>query len=213
MNLMALMAQKKMMDHQKLRQVLVVLRKRPRDEPLHSEREEGLPQPEEDTIPQPMPFQMGVTPQEETQTGDELADWYETPTSDARGSLEPGPVPKAKAIGRRERSPRKMRNRQVARSIRTEQRVHWNLQAQKRERGLKRPWTVEQMKMEWDLQENRIYSIEHGSPICHNGTISKMAYKMESNKRSCGSWYDRSVDCHYPKRKSSKKGNEEIKER
>ena len=123
-----------------------------RDEPVPSDREENLPQTEEeDTIPQPIPFQMGVTPQEEPQIGDGLADWYDTPPSDARGSTETGPAPKAKAVGRRERPPRNLRNRQVARSIRTEQRVHWNLQAQKRE--FEKTMTVAQMKMEWDLQE------------------------------------------------------------
>ena len=52
---------------------------------------------------------------------------------------------------RRERSPRNLRSRQVARSIRTEQRVNWNLQAQKRE--FEKTMTVEEMKMEWDLHE------------------------------------------------------------
>ena len=89
-----------------------------RDEPVLSDRERDLPQTDkEDTIPQPIPFQMGVTPQEEPQIEDELADWYDTTPSGARGSTETGPAPKAKAVGRRERSPRNLRNRQVARSI------------------------------------------------------------------------------------------------
>ena len=113
-----------------------------RGEPSQIEREEVVPQLEDDIIPQPIPFQMGITPQEEdSPPGDELTDWYDdTRTSDARGSTDVSPTPKAKAkaIVRRERSPRNLRNRQVARSIRTEQRVNWNLQAQKRE-SLKRP--------------------------------------------------------------------------
>ena len=103
----------------------------------------------EDTISQPIPFQMGLTPQEEPQPEDELTDWYETSASGARSSTTP--AAKAKPAGRRERSPRNLRNRQVARSIRSEQKVHWNLQAQKRE--FEKTMTVEQMKMEWDLQE------------------------------------------------------------
>ena len=39
----------------------------------------------------------------------------------------------------------------MARSIKPEQRVHWNLRAQQRE--FEKTMTVEQMKMEWDLQE------------------------------------------------------------
>ena len=78
----------------------------------------------------------GITPQEDFPPGDELTDWYDdTSPSDARASTDVSPMPKAKAkaIVRRERSPRNLRNRQVARSIRTEERVNWNLQAQKRE--------------------------------------------------------------------------------
>ena len=121
-----------------------------RDEPVLSDKEMDLPQiDKEDTISQPIPFQMGVTPQEEPQVEDELTDWYDTSPSGARGSTTP--APKAKSVGRRERSPRNLRNRQVARSIRSEQKVHWNLQAQKRE--FEKTMTVEQMKVEWDLQE------------------------------------------------------------
>ena len=83
-----------------------------------------------------------------------MTDWYEDArTSDARGSTDVSPTPKAKAkaIVRRERSPRNLRSRQVARSIRTGQRVSWNLQAQKRE--FEKTMTVEEVKMEWDLHE------------------------------------------------------------
>ena len=121
-----------------------------RDEPVLSDRELDPPQMDrEDTISKPIPFQMGLTPQEETPVEDELTDWYETSASGARSSTTP--AAKAKPAGRRERSPRNLRNRQVARSIRSEQKVHWNLQAQKRE--FEKTMTVEQMKMEWDLQE------------------------------------------------------------
>ena len=95
---------------------------------------------------------MGTTPQEESSPGDELTDWYENASpSGARGSTEVTPAPKAKVIPRRERSPRNLRNRQVARSIKPEQRIHCNLQAQCR--GFDKTMTVEEMKMEWDLQE------------------------------------------------------------
>ena len=121
-----------------------------RDEPVLSDRELDPPQMDrEDTMSQPIPFQMGLTPQEEPKVEDELTDWYETSASGARSSTTP--AAKAKPAGRRERSPRNLRNRQVARSIRSEQKVHWNLQAQKRE--FEKTMTVEQMKMEWDLQE------------------------------------------------------------
>ena len=121
-----------------------------REEPVLSDRELDPPQTDrEDAISQPIPFQMGLTPQEEPQVEDELTDWYEMSASGARSSTTP--AAKAKSGGRRERSPRNLRNRQVARSIRPEQKVHWNLQAQKRE--FEETMTVEQMKMEWDLQE------------------------------------------------------------
>ena len=121
-----------------------------RDGPVLSDRELDPPQMDrEDTISQPIPFQMGLTPQEEPQVEDELTDWYETSASGARSSTTPAAKPKP--AGRRERSPRNLRNRQVARSIRSEQKVHWNLQAQKKE--FEKTMTVEQMKMEWDLQE------------------------------------------------------------
>ena len=126
-----------------------------RDEPSRLDREEVSPQPEEeDVIPQPIPFQMGTTPQDEIPPGDELTDWYDdAPPSDARGSTDMSPAPKAKAIARRERSPRNLRNSQVARSIKPEQRVNWNLRAQQRE--FEKTMTVEQMKMEWDLLSAR----------------------------------------------------------
>ena len=147
-----------------------------RDDPVLSDREVDPPQiDEEDTISQPIPFQMGFTPQEEPQVEDELTDWYETSASGARSSTTP--TAKAKSVGRRERSPRNLRNRQVARSIRSEQKVHWNLQAQKRE--FEETMTVEQMKMEWDLTGNRIHPIEFRSSTCHYGKVPKMAYEME----------------------------------
>ena len=122
-----------------------------RDEPVPSDREMDPPRIEkEDTISQPIPFQMGLTPQEESQLEDELTDWYDQASaSGARSSTTP--TAKAKPVGRRDRSPRNLRNRQVARSIRSEQKIHWNLQAQKRE--FEKTMTVEEMKMEWDLQE------------------------------------------------------------
>ena len=108
-----------------------------RDGSVLSDRELDPPQLDrEDTISQPIPFQMGLTPQEEPQIEDELTGWYETSASGARSSTTPAAKPKP--AGRRERSPRNLRNRQVARSIRSEQKVHWNLQAQKRE-SLKKP--------------------------------------------------------------------------
>ena len=123
-----------------------------REGPVLSDRELDPPQMvREDTISQPIPFQMGLTPQEEPQVEDELTGWYETSASGARSSTTPAAKPKP--AGRRERSPRNLRNRQVARSIRSEQKVHWNLQAQKREFEKTMTVTVEQMKMEWDLQE------------------------------------------------------------
>ena len=77
-----------------------------RDEPVLSDRELDPPQTDkEDTISQPIPFQMGFTPQEEPQVEDELTDWYETSASGARSST--APAAKAKPAGRRERSPRK----------------------------------------------------------------------------------------------------------
>ena len=56
-----------------------------RGEPSQTEREEVVPQLEEDIIPQPIPFQMGITLQEDSLPGDELTDWYDDArTSDAR---------------------------------------------------------------------------------------------------------------------------------
>ena len=138
-----------MMDRQRSQPDLDALRimREINDEQLHSEnleREDVSPQEEEDIIPQPIPFQMGTTPQDESPPGDDLTDWYDDPPSGARGSTDVGPAPKAKATSRRERSPRNLRNRQVARSIKPEQRVHWNLQAQHRE--FDKAMTVEEMK-------------------------------------------------------------------
>ena len=107
-----------------------------------------------DAVQQPIPFQMELTPQpDEVPPGDELSDWYEeTPTTETRGSTEESPMPKAKAGDKRkERSPRNLRNRQVARSLKAEPRVSWNLRAQQKE--FDKTMSVEQMKMEWDLQE------------------------------------------------------------
>ena len=81
---------------------------------MSDERERSELETDVDIVQQPIPFQMGITPQpEEVPTGDELTDWYdETPTSEARGSTDVGPAPKAKATMRRERSPRNLRSRQ-----------------------------------------------------------------------------------------------------
>ena len=74
----------------------------------------------------------------------------------ARGSTDPtpelSPKPRPKPIVR-ERSPRNLRNRQVARSILSQPKakVHWNLQAQAR--TYRKGMSPEQMKMEWDLHE------------------------------------------------------------
>ena len=71
-----------------------------RGEPPQTEREEVVPQLEEDIIPQPIPFQMGITPQEDSPPGDELTDWYDdTRTSDARGSTDVSPNAKSKSKG------------------------------------------------------------------------------------------------------------------
>ena len=181
------------------------------DEPSRLDREEVSPQPEgEDVIPQPIPFQMGTTPQDEIPPGDDLTDWYDdTSPSDARGSTDTSPVPKAKPNSRRERSPRNLRNRQVARSIKPEQRVHWNLRAQQRE--FEKTMTVEQMKMEWDLQETEYIQLNMDRQHAKMESYTKWHTKWEFIKRSCGSWYDRSVESHYPECKSSKKGDKEIK--
>ena len=143
-------------------------------EPVLSDREMDPPQTnKEDTISQPIPFQMGLTPQEEPQMEDELTDWYdETLASGARSSTTP--AAKAKPVGRRDRSPRNLRNRQVARSIRPEQKIHWNLQAQKRE--FEKTMTVEEMKMEWDLQEAEYIQLTldrtNGCPLASTQTAT-----------------------------------------
>ena len=103
---------------------------------------------------------MGVTPgAEERETDDELRTWYEGTEEQepqARGSSEPAPKPSPKPRPKpivRERSPRNLRNRQVARSIQSQPKakVHWNLQAQGR--TYRKGMSSEQMKMEWDLHE------------------------------------------------------------
>ena len=54
------------------------MRDETRDEPVLSDKELDSPQiDEEDTISQPIPFQMGLTPQEESLPEDELTGWYE----------------------------------------------------------------------------------------------------------------------------------------
>ena len=65
---------------------------------------------------------MGVTPvAEEKETDDELQTWYERTEEQepqARGSIDPAPKPSPKPRPKpivRERSPRNLRNRQVAR--------------------------------------------------------------------------------------------------
>ena len=86
----------------------------------------GDPEEESDdeVIQQPIPFQMGVTPMaEEGEAIDELQTWYEGTQelkSQARGSTDPVPNKSSKPRPKpsiRERSPRSLRNRQVARSI------------------------------------------------------------------------------------------------
>ena len=121
---------------------------------------------DEQVIQQPIPFQMGVTPMaDEGEVTDELQTWYEG-TEDsmpqARGSTDPvpkkTPKPRPKPI-MRERSPRNLRNRQVARSILSQPKakVHWNLQAQGR--TYRKSMSPEQMKMEWDLHEPDIIQV------------------------------------------------------
>ena len=89
-----------------------------RDEEEETQIRTGI-EADMEEVQQPIPFQMGLTPQPDEVPGDELTDWYEeNPTSEARGSTDIGPMPEAKAtIRRRKRSPQNLRNRQVARSI------------------------------------------------------------------------------------------------
>ena len=103
---------------------------------------------------------MGITRMaEEGEPNDELQTWYEgtedlepQPTGSTDPAPKSSPKPKPKAI-MRERSPRNLRNRQVARSISSQPKakVHWNLQAHGR--TYRKSMSPEQMKMEWDLQE------------------------------------------------------------
>ena len=48
-----------------------------------------------------------------------------------------------------------------------------------KKREFEKTMTVEQMKMEWDLQETEYIQTESGSSTCHYGKLSKMAYEME----------------------------------
>ena len=128
---------------------------------------------------QPIPFQMGVTPMaEEGETTDELRTWYEGKEEQqpqARGSTDPAPKstpkPRPKPI-MRERSPRNLRNRQVARSILSQPKakVHWNLQAQGR--TYRKGMSPEQMKMEWDLHEPEIIQVHLDRQQDLDGRIS-----------------------------------------
>ena len=115
---------------------------------------------------------MGVTPMaEEKEPNDELQTWYEGTEElepQARGSIDPvpelpapelSPKPRPKPIVR-ERSPRNLRNRQVARSILSQPKakVYWNLQAQSR--TYRKGMSPELMKMEWDLHEPEIIQVQ-----------------------------------------------------
>ena len=100
--------------------------------------ESGEGESDDEVIQQPIPFQMGITPvPEEREPDDELQTWYERTEEQepqARGSIDPAPKPSPKPRPKpivRERSPRNLRNRQVARSIQSQPKakVHWNLQA------------------------------------------------------------------------------------
>ena len=142
----------------------------------HESPDESHPNPEDpgeheeesddEVIQQPIPFQMGVTPMaEEGETNDELRTWYEGTEElepQPRGSADPAPnslpKPRPKPIIR-ERSPRNLRNRQVARSILSQPKakVHWNLQAHGR--TYHKSMSPEQMKMEWDLHEPDIIQV------------------------------------------------------
>ena len=89
--------------------------------------ESGEGESDDEVIQQPIPFQMGITPvPEEREPDDELQTWYERMEEQepqARGSIDPAPKtspkPRPKPIVR-ERSPRNLRNRQVARSIQSQ---------------------------------------------------------------------------------------------
>ena len=115
---------------------------------------------DDEVIQQPIPFQMGITPvPEEREPEDELQTWYERTEEQepqATGSTDPAPKPSPKPKPKpivKERSPRNLRNRQVARSIQSQPKakVHWNLQAHGR--TYRKGMSPEQMKMEWDLHE------------------------------------------------------------
>ena len=115
---------------------------------------------DDEVIQQPIPFQMGITPvPEEREPEDELHTWYERTEEQepqATGSTDPAPKSSPKQRPNptvKERSPRNLRNRQVARSIQSQPKakVHWNLQAHGR--TYRKGMSPEQMKMEWDLHE------------------------------------------------------------
>ena len=112
--------------------------------------ESGQGESDDEVIKQPIPFQMGVTPvAEERDPDDELQTWYERTEEQephARGSTDPAPKPYPKPRPKpivRERSPRNLRNRQVARSIQSQPKakVHWNLQAHGRGKECQKCWT------------------------------------------------------------------------
>ena len=120
---------------------------------------------DDEVIQQPIPFQMGIAPvPEEREPEDELQTWYERTEEQepqATGSTDPAPKPSPKPRPKpivKERSPRNLRNRQVARSIQSQPKakVHWNLQAHGR--TYRKGMSPEQMKMEWDLHEPDIDS-------------------------------------------------------
>ena len=135
------------------------------DDP-ESGQEEHEEESDDEVIQQPSPFQMGVTPMaDEGETSDELQTWYEGAEElepQPRGSTDPAPkfIPKSRPKPIiRERPPRNLRNRQVARSTLSQPKakVHWNLQAHGRtyHKGM----SPEQMKMEWDLHEPDITQV------------------------------------------------------
>ena len=140
-----------------------------------------------------------MTPQlDEAPRGDELTDWYEEiPPSEAQGSTQ-GPMPTAKATPRgRERSPRNLRRRQVARSVKAEPRINWDLRVQPRE--FQTTMSVDQMKMEWALQETEEIQLnldrQHEIIEKYPKWRTKWSLLMDP-----GSWSVRGVDSHDSKR-------------
>ena len=132
----------------------------PSPPPVPDNPETGEGESDDEVIQQPIPFKMGITPvPEDREPDDELQTWYERTEEQepqATGSTDPAPKPSPKPRPKsivRERSPRNLRNRQVARSIQSQPKakVHWNLQAHGR--TYRKGMSPEQMKMEWDLHE------------------------------------------------------------